>query len=845
MPVHSPARQCTDLAAAAAPAMIGRAIDQAIVALQEEEQRCQGVAQRRELADAWLELSKRRNEWAQRYPVLLRAAQAAQELPAPAKRTAAPSTEGFGALSLVDDDSVSLAIESARVLQLLAPRLEQPLAELDTLMSTALGLQTVQPERNPLRPEVFATSLRDLMQPAQRPQWPAIWSRHLAGPLATGIAALYRDALKILQDARLEAASYRVLPIASPAATAAPAAARPQAPPTSGDGGHTGANAAFTSGSGGAFAPAVPGPSAAADAHQAGSAQTPALGGPAWADLSNFALGDELFQQFLFAQKPPSTQALAPAYFAQVGAQVAALESQPLPAVPYDAQAVQRTRALPAVERPHRPVTSTSALDDKAWAQWAAPQQRELVRTRLKGEARHVGQVLGLEVVRKLVDQVGCDQRLLAPVREAVVALEPALGRLALVAPRFFAQENHAGRRLVERVAERSFRYNDEFSSEFQDFFTGVRSAFHALNEKGVESEAPFTSALGQLEQRWSAEDVLDDRGRQVAVDAVHFAEAREAEAGRIAWGLSQRADLDGVPAVVQDFLYGPWSLVMAHARLTDPTGAIDPGGWSSVITELLWSVKSEQTLREPGRLITTIPGMLEKLRGGIEVLGQQPGDHESFFATLEKSHSPVLQLRARQRRGKQPVLPERQLGEALLSTKRQQPKARAGDPWMTPVEKQAAGFDAEPASTPAALAQDAAAPVPIETGVAAAASATLDPAEMGRVIDSLHEGCWVDLCAHGRWRRASLTWVSSRASLFMFVSHGGRPHSMTRRSLERLVRDRLLRPVTTGAVVAKALDALSQQRGGDAAPVAPPRTQRASAGGERLRLEPSATLAA
>jgi hypothetical protein len=54
---------------------------------------------------------------------------------------------------------------------------------------------------------------------------------------------------------------------------------------------------------------------------------------------------------------------------------------------------------------------------------------------------------MGLEVVRKLVDQVAQDPRLLAPVREAMVALEPALARLALVAPRFFAQEGHAGRR--------------------------------------------------------------------------------------------------------------------------------------------------------------------------------------------------------------------------------------------------------------------------------------------------------------------------------------------------------------------------------------------------------------
>jgi hypothetical protein len=86
------------------------------------------------------------------------------------------------------------------------------------------------------------------------------------------------------------------------------------------------------------------------------------------------------------------------------------------------------------------------------------------VRTQLKKEATQVGQVLGLEVVRKLVDQVAQDPRLLAPVREAIVALEPSLLRLALVARDSSATKATPAAALVERVAERSFRYNDEFS---------------------------------------------------------------------------------------------------------------------------------------------------------------------------------------------------------------------------------------------------------------------------------------------------------------------------------------------------------------------------------------------
>jgi len=95
-------------------------------------------------------------------------------------------------------------------------------------------------------------------------------------------------------------------------------------------------------------------------------------------------------------------------------------------------------------------------------------------------------------------------------------------------------------------------------------------------------------------------------------------------------------------------------------------------------------------------------------------------------------------------------------------------------------------------------------------------------------VVAGLHQGCWVDLHVGERWRRARLKWVSARATLFMFVSYGGQPHSMTRRSLEKLVRARHLRPVEAGAVVPRAIDALSAQQA-EPAPAALRKAARAA----------------
>lgn len=861
-------RQCLDKAVTAAGPLIGRCLEQAITSLQEAENKSGKMAERHEIADAWRDLLRVGSEWAQRYPRELKIAIDARRDPAAAAAPAEPAKPKMAALSLVDDDAVVQNIESSRLTQLLLPVVEQPLGELDGLMSTALGLPAVRPELNPLQPDVFAKAMQVLMnESGAQPSSIALWARHFSAPLGRELAQLYRDLVQLLKSADVRAATYRVLPVAS-----APAKPKP-VPATgtggggsggfggpgsaegfaaagsgsggggfgSGGGGGSGGNGAGTGGGGGGYGGGGS-PDAADGTGQGGNG---AAAGPwtasndarmsspsAWADLSSYQLSDPLMQDFLFHGGNHIQAPLAPAYYDRVGEELASLEAEvDDPADVFDALVARQHEHLPAVDRPQRHVGIDSPLDEEVWGAYGAPRQRAMVRTRLKKQAQRVGQVLGLEVVKKLVDQVAQDPRLLAPVRESIVALEPSLLRMALVDPRFFSDENHPGRRLIERVAERSFKYNDEFSQEFQDFSDSVASVFNGLNgQEEVADAEPFRAALDKMEASWEAQDSHESEQRDKVLDAVRFAEQRQTEADQIAWDLSQRTDLENVPPVVQDFLFGPWALVMANARLTDNRRQIDPGGHGSVVTNLLWSVKREQTLREPVKLIEMIPGMLDHLRSGLAELGQDPAESEPFFRALEKLHRPVLRLRAKHRKDNLESAAmelEAETDEALVPAARRKPKA-GNQFWMGRNELDAAGFEdtlpsahaelidlrergaalaaAKAAQAEATASENAA----LEATAAAEVSASVNAEQ---VIASLREDCWVDLFSKGQWLRARLIWASSKGTLFMFVSHGGQPHSMTKRSCEKLIRERLLRLVDTHGVVEQALDSMKAER--------------------------------
>jgi hypothetical protein len=792
-------RKCLDQAVQASSHLISTCIDDAIAGLMEAEQKGLTSAERHDVSDACRELLKHRASWQERYPRELRAA-----FDAPAHSTpSAPAPLRMDSLTLVDDDQVDQEIAASRLSEQLQTAAAQPLSELDGLMSSLLGLPAVRAEANPLRPAVFARVLRATMaDAAQQPTWPALWIRHMAPTMSRELDKLYRKLAEELTKANVHAATYRVVPLRDGPATG-PAPLRPTPPSPSQQPLLQQQHAAHPTGD----RPPL-------QNSGVGQYRRARPSGSAWADLPSHSMSDQLIHEFLHGGAPERDASLAPAYYARVSTDVARLEDAPddQPA-PQDPAAVQRYAQTPVVDRPLRAVSTETSLSKDVWGEYAASRRRALVRAHLKQQARDVAQVLGLEVVRKLVNQVAQDPRLLTPVREAIVALEPSLLRLAMIDPRFFSDEKHAGRKLVERVAERSLKFNDEFGSQFGEFCSSVAACFNELNAvpaDAVENTRPFDAALAALETSWAAQDEEEAAQRSAVLDAVKFAERRQAEADQIAWELGQRSDIRDAPALVQDFLYGHWSLVMAHARLTDSAKRIDPGAHGTVVTDLLWSVKREFTLREPARLIEMLPGLLERLRAGLAALGQAPQESEPFFLALEKLHRPVLLLRAKKRRVDSDFAPmefEPPHDEPEVSAPAPLPVQQG--PWMGRKELDAAGFeDTVPSDHGELLEADG------RSGRTAVVSAARTaPNDIEATIAGFREGCWVDLSARRRWLRAQLVWASTKGTLFMFISHGGQPHSMTRRTCERLLRERLLRPVEMGSAVSHAIEAIAHQR--------------------------------
>lgn len=851
-----------------AASMVDRSVDAARVSLEAAERSAASTLQRQQLSDALAALNKQR--------VLLRTGYAARvddaivgALNTASMETAAPGRATDSELALLDDAEVVRFVEASRLQQTAMPVVEHSLARLDSLMSSALGLPVVRSDLNPLRPEVLCGALLQLLDSLpESAETRSHWVRHLAPPFAQELNRLYQTICKLLEEQGIEEARYR-LKLTDPGTQPTPLGA------ASASGKRGGPGAAGPGGGAGQSNDAMPSDAELARQKRALFPSMEELAG------ASPAVSHALIRDFLYRPQwvADNDEPLSPAYYEAVQEQAARVSRAPV--VAYDEQAYARQRArdraLSVVDRPGRDVDIDAALPPAQWGELASPAVRTQALMALKGQARKISQALGLDAVRTLVAQVAGDRRVMAPVREAFVAIEPALLRMAMADPRFLGDDNHPARRLIEGVAQRSFKYNDEYAEEFEQFMQPVREVVRELNAEADPRPSDFSKRLGELESRWRAEDSGEAEVQEVGLRSMRFAQERQALADKIAWEFSLRSDMDRVPAVVADFLFKDWSLVIAHAQLTDTGGGLDPGGYLAVVTDLIWSVKREAVLKEPARLFKVIPGVIQTLRRGLDMLGKDPAETEQFFEALMRYHDPVLRLRRlRSARDAEASGHARLEGESdfmpietePIPMERPSPKA-AEQPWLGKHELAAAGFDEEadtghaslqaplsaqgadsahgeflhtdfgttfsaaaPLDAPAPadtvrgalpqaadgafppLDEPAAAPLPPARSTVARPPAETPEQQEARtkaILERLRKGDWVDLRVRGQWRRAQLSWTSDNGALYMFVSRGGRPHSMTRRTCEKLVRERRLRPVDVGPVVDKALRKLSE----------------------------------
>ena len=744
--------------------LLERVLESTRLALQTLEDRSRTPGERHGLLEARQQLSRLCFTMAERYPGALRQTMAQDTLDRH-KHTRSLFTVHFDELEPMDEHQIHESVERARAREVLAEAVDAPLAEFNGLACAAQGLPSVNPESNPLRPDMFLQALQTVvgqMQVADAVR--RDWMGPMAQVLGAELRSLYAELTAQLQQAGIKPIGFAIRQADGRYAYAPAGSLQGHSPGFANDPAHAAV----------ATAPTMP----------QGAPVLPPKGGQASPQgqqdtlltlerLRHLLLGD------LGGAPAPNRVADFAAHFARTfdGPHDEAETLPPPdfePTVPAAFEALQEMnqveRLMERLGSPRAPIQPTP------------------------GAGSGLGQALSQEVVALMVDNIAQDPRLLPPVQQVVRALEPALMQLAVADPRFFSDRDHPARRLLQEITDRSLGFDNVQAPGFESFLLALHDNALPLAQATIHSRDDFEPVLELLQQRWAESEAQREQERKRAIESLWRAEQRHLLASRLAKQIRHLPEFDLVPAEIGAFLQGPWSQVLVQARLSNDNGQADPGRYREFVDALLWSAQPEETRKNPARLARLVPKLLARLREGLATIGYPATELGPFMDTLMRLHQLAFQGTATPATGQAAQVPM-PTSTAATATQPSTPRLDApadDEPWLAPAEAKESGFmESFGASGQPLEAPDTAPPLSSAPDMAV--------------------GTWVDLRVDGHWERTQLTWVGPHGTLFLFTSASGRSQSMTRRLRDRLMAQGALRVVSEHTVVGEALDAVAR----------------------------------
>lgn len=342
------------------------------------------------------------------------------------------------------------------------------------------------------------------------------------------------------------------------------------------------------------------------------------------------------------------------------------------------------------------------------------------------------------EVVNRMMDDIAQDDRLLLPVQRSLLELRPALQRLMWHDPRFFTDDQHPARRLLDALTQRALAFDSEDADGFTGFARFMDHAVASVLAGNSQSTDTFTTALAELEAGWAAQERLRrDRKEQAHAVALELTR-REELSHRVSAGIRALARAEHLPDDVVEFAAGPWADVAARAQ-DDRPGEDDPGGYLAAVNELFWLARPELAAQSPERLDPAAAHVQRILREGLDCIGHDPGMTAAVLDRVAELH-------------------------------------------LT-------------AAVQAAVLHDSSEEV-ADTGAESSAS----EGDVGAAADGaaagveLAIGGWAELITNHRTVHTQLTWASPHHTLFLFTAPDGSTQSMTRRVRDKLMAEGALK---------------------------------------------------
>ncbi|MFP5466113.1 MAG: DUF1631 family protein [Gammaproteobacteria bacterium] len=429
------------------------------------------------------------------------------------------------------------------------------------------------------------------------------------------------------------------------------------------------------------------------------------------------------------------------------------------------------------------PVTGQAGADAVAVAHVNVERAAAALRDRsneLKQAAETPSEKATIEVVALMFQSILTEERIPASVRVWFARLQIPVLRVALAEPEFFSALQHPARRLIDRMGSCVMGFETNVGSAALE--AEIKRVVQVIEQYPETGRRVFQLVYDEFEKFLSTY-LTENTNASRFVPIAQQIEQKETLS--VQFTIELRKLLDDVPVrdEIRDFLFKVWVEVLAVASIKFGLRHSETASLKQVASDLLWAASAKPNRNDRARVIQQLPGLLQRLRQGMSLLGFPPGLQDSHIKSVSDTLADAFMSRT------DPIPQENldRLSERLANLEDYLPESGIGD------------LDLDNESIELITGVDA-------SNIEVISAGGSQPSEAMRAwAVELQIGNWFTLDHNGKLASVQLAWRSQRGQLFMFVTNGGRCYLLQVNRVASYLQAGLLLPSEEEALTVRA----------------------------------------
>jgi hypothetical protein len=392
-----------------------------------------------------------------------------------------------------------------------------------------------------------------------------------------------------------------------------------------------------------------------------------------------------------------------------------------------------------------------------------------------------------IEVVALMFQSILAEERIPPSVRVWFARLQIPVLRVALAEPEFFSALQHPARRLIDRMGSCVMGFESNVSSAALE--AEIKRVVQVIEQYPETGRRVFQLVFDEFQKFLST--YLSEQGSASRFVSV-AQQVEQKETLSVQYTIELRKLLDEVPVrdEVRDFLFKVWVDVLAVASVKYGLRHEETAALKQVASDLLWAASAKPNRNDRARVIQQLPGLLQRLRQGMGLLGFPAGMQDQHIKSVSDTLADAFMSRT------EAISQESldNLSERLANLEDYLPANGVGD----------LELDSES--------------IEMITGVDAGNIEVINqggsqPNEAMRSwAVELQIGSWFGLDHNGKLNSVQLAWRSERGQLYLFVTNGGRCFLVQSNRVAAYLQAGLLVPSEEEALTVRATrDALAK----------------------------------